>query len=283
MAELEPVVEQVVDWRTESTRVDLVGRMVTDVVLSGDVSKNGHRYGTDTLRAAAVLYAGKPVFLDHAARGTRPYERSARDLVGTVQEARYEEGRLRGDIRVLDTEAGRTFLAILESDSPAVGMSHVVLAERAAAGGQVERIHDVVSVDAVVFPATTRGFREQFDDDGESATVEELRREISDLRAERQVLEAQCARLQADERDRQADLEVTRLLTAAGLPAELVTEGFRRQLAAADEGKRRELIAERAELGRRLAARVPASLGRGREGVTDDRWIARVLRGRAVN
>jgi len=140
-----------------------------------------------------------------------------------------------------------------------------------------------VSVDAVVFPATTRGFREQFDDDGESATVEELRREITDLRAERQVLEAQCARQQADERHRQTETEVTTLLAAAGLPTELVTEGFRRQLAAADEGRRRELIAERAELGRRLAARVPASLGRGREGATDDRWIARVLRGRAVN
>src|SRR5690606_29164537 len=72
----------------------------------------------------------------------------------------YESGRIRGDIRVLDTDSGRTFLALAESNAPGVGMSHVVLAERSQPDGTVDRIHDVVSVDAVVFPATTRTFRE---------------------------------------------------------------------------------------------------------------------------
>ena len=62
--------------------------------------------------------------------------------------------------QVLDTESGRTFLALIESDTPGVGMSHVVMAERSRDGETVERIHDVISVDAVVNPATTTTFHE---------------------------------------------------------------------------------------------------------------------------
>jgi hypothetical protein len=73
---------------------------------------------------------------------------------------------VRGDIRVLDTDSGRTFLALAESDTPGVGMSHVVLAERNADGTIVEKIRDVISVDAVVGPATTRTFRESVEAEG---------------------------------------------------------------------------------------------------------------------
>ncbi len=159
-ANLQPWTEQVTDWRGADLEVDCATRMVRNIVLSGGDSRNGHRYTEQALRDAAGLYVQKPVFLDHAANPARPHERSTRDLVGTIAATRYENGRLRGDVQVLETEAGRTFLALLQGESPAVGMSHVVLAQRGTDPASIERIHDVVSVDAVVFPATTRGFRE---------------------------------------------------------------------------------------------------------------------------
>lgn len=160
LADLQPWTEQVTDWRGADLEVDCATRMVRNIVLSGGDSRNGHRYSEQALRDAAGLYVQKPVFLDHASNPARPHERSTRDLVGTIAAARYEGGRLRGDVQVLETEAGRTFLALLQGESPAVGMSHVVLAQRGTDPTSIERIHDVVSVDAVVFPATTRGFRE---------------------------------------------------------------------------------------------------------------------------
>lgn len=156
----EPITEHVHEWRTDELRIDPQTRLVQNLVLCGAVSRNGHRYTVEALRAAASLYDHKPVFLDHAANTARPYVRSTRDLVGMVQNAHYSDERIMGDIQVLETEAGRTFLALLAAENSPVGMSHVVLAQRDAQSQRVEKIHDVVSVDAVVFPATTRGWRE---------------------------------------------------------------------------------------------------------------------------
>ncbi len=156
---LSTLVEHVADWHTQ-LQVDRTNRFVRNVALTGGTSKNGYRYTEQALKNAVSLYERRPVFLDHAADKSRPQERSTRDLVGSIVNPRWESGRIRGDIRVLDTDSGRTFLALADSDAPGVGMSHVVLAERGKTDGAVARIHDVVSVDAVVFPATTTTFRE---------------------------------------------------------------------------------------------------------------------------
>ncbi len=131
-----------------------------NVALTGAKSRNGYCYSEQALRGALPLYENKPVFLDHASGTRRPHERSTRDLAGSIVNVRFEENRIRGDIQALETDAGKTLLALAASDSPAVGMSHVVLAQRTADRTSVERIHDVVSVDAVVFPATAATFRE---------------------------------------------------------------------------------------------------------------------------
>jgi len=157
---LQQLCEHVHDWRTPEVEIDQTRRLVRNIALTGRDSKNGYRYSEQALEQAVSLYENKPVFLDHAVSVSRPHERSTRDLVGSIVNPRYEGGRIRSDIQLLDTEAGRTFLALAESKSPAVGMSHVVLAERGDDRTIVERIHDVVSVDAVVFPATTSTFSE---------------------------------------------------------------------------------------------------------------------------
>lgn len=203
---IQPLTEHIDDWRAADVAVDFDRRRVTNIVLSGGVSRNGHRYTEEALRQAAPLYDKKPVFLDHAANPARPFDRSTRDLVGTVLEPRFEGGRIRGDIQVLDTEAGRTFLALIEANHPAIGMSHVVLAQRGSEPNVVERIHDVVSVDAVAFPATTSSFRESmptspdpweaFAEQFDAALAEHLRtlhRDLAASQSERERLQEQLA------------------------------------------------------------------------------------------
>lgn len=150
----EKFVEHVRDWHAHGLSIDQAARVVRNVALTGAKSRNGYCYSEQALRGALPLYENKPVFLDHASGTRRPHERSTRDLAGSIVNVRFEENRIRGDIQALETDAGQTLLALAASDSPAVGMSHVVLAQRTADRASVERIHDVVSVDAVVFPAT---------------------------------------------------------------------------------------------------------------------------------
>ena len=158
---LSQLTEHIRDWRGSDVVVDRTQRTVSNIALTGLESANGYRYSERALRDAISLYENKPVFLDHARNQSRPFERSTRDLVGMIVNPRFERGRVRGNIQTLDTEAGRTFVALAESNSPAVGMSHVVLARRNADNTIVEKIEEVVSVDAVVFPATASTFREQ--------------------------------------------------------------------------------------------------------------------------
>lgn len=184
----EHLTEQIADWRS-SVVVERAAHSIRNVALAGTHSKNGYRYADAALRMAAPLYENVPVFLDHPASTRRPRERSTRDLAGHVAGVGYEDGRLRGDVRTLDTEAGRTLLALAESGGPGVGMSHVVLAERSADGATVERIVEVISVDAVVFPATTQSFRESTHDDGRSgdAAISRSRADSAPLSARKEM------------------------------------------------------------------------------------------------
>lgn len=167
----ERFVEHVAQWRSSEVVVDRSAGTIRNILLVGPHSRNGYRYKAEALREAVDLYEGKLVFLDHAADPARPRQRSTRDVAGTLVRPRFVGGRLRGDIATVDTEAGRTLLALAERDRPGVGMSHVVLARRNDDGSVVEKIVDVVSVDAVVFPATARSFREQQQDDDATAEI----------------------------------------------------------------------------------------------------------------
>jgi hypothetical protein len=171
----EQLTEHVEDWRNNVV-VEASSRTIRNVALAGPESKNGYRYAEAALQAATPLYENVPVFLDHPVSPLRPRARSTRDLAGTVTNARYEGGRIRGDLRLVDTEAGRTLLALAEADGPGVGMSHVVLAERNGDGSLVERIVEVVSVDAVAFPASTRTFRESTAERRATTRIERVKR-----------------------------------------------------------------------------------------------------------
>jgi len=306
----EELVEQVRDWRGSDLAIDSSQRVVKNVVLSGANSRNGHRYTEESLRQGAGLYVKKPVFLDHATGGIRPQERSTRDLVGSITSARYEEGRIRGDIQVLGTEAGETFLELVASNTPQVGMSHVVVVERGRDPKVVETIRDVISVDAVVYPATTTTFQEgtfqggtevqeekvvgeeekfveaEREDEDRVGREVRLERELNDARLELVVLrEEQQRLLRAEsefERVQNARREVDRLLRDARLPESVVTESFRELLIEEQSVELRErLIAERRELGRRWESVKPRSVERRDGGsVRDDKWVVSLLKGR---
>jgi hypothetical protein len=271
MGECRTLVEQCGDWRADAC-VEQETRFVRNVALAGRESRNGYVYSESALREAVSLYDRKPVFLDHAPDRGKPQERSTRDLVGSIVNARYEGGRIRGDIRVLETESGQTFLSLVQSDTPGVGMSHVVLAERGADGLTVERIRDVISVDAVVGPATTRTFRESAEEVGTTRRDEhgELLGEISALRARRDELAAEVARLTAGA-EQGGSRAVRQVLQESGLPEFACGSAFEGQLLGADQEQRRALIEERRELLRRAMELGPRSAERGHVRDADER------------
>lgn len=286
------ITEQIADWRLDGFDVRIAERTVSGVRLCGGASKNGHRYSDSALREAAALYDRKPVFLDHAQNLAKPYDRSMRDLAGWITEARFADGEISGEIRVLDTEAGQTLLALMQSETPAVGMSHVILARKSADGQIVEKIHDVISVDAVVFPATTRGFREGFGKEedcepasggeavaGELERVAELEGDLSRIASERDRFRDRCEELTAEIRR----FEVERELAAANLTGDLITASLRNGLYMADDAQARSrLIAEHRRFVSCCRQRAPCS--RSRASPSDDqpsvlRQIVRAVRG----
>jgi len=270
-SECQSLIEQIHDWQTEAGTVDAANRIVRNIALTGTESKNGYRYAEAALEAGVTLYENKPVFLDHPASPGKPHQRSTRDLVGSIVNVRFENKRVRGDIRVLDTEAGRTFLALAESNGPAVGMSHVILAEKNAEGSVVEKIHEGVSVDAVVFPATTNNFQEQHAAGGDR---------------ERNALAAEIAELE-EKRDRlRAEIEIEQWIAEANLPPAAVTESFRNQLRrAGSSDARRSLIEERRQLIEQFAGQTLYPLSQERRAdsasasdCTDEQLIAAIRR-----
>jgi hypothetical protein len=289
--------ERIEAWRTTESKIDSARRLVTGVVLVGAESKNGYRYSESALRQAVSLYEQRPVFIDHAAQPGRPLDRSLRDVIGTIVRARFEQGRVLGDIEVADTPAGRTFLALVEADTPAVGMSHVVLARKNADQTVVEAIQEVVSVDAVVFPATTAGLRsESFEEppadrstiaaEDRPASHDEVAEEAarsrpdSELLIERSRLEQQLAGLRREIAELESRREVERLLDEAALPSEVISEIFRQELRDCAPQHRLELIRERRRLVHRLQTRLPMSRARSAddsaESAANHRFIAAV-------
>lgn len=134
-------------------------RLVRNVVLLGTQSRNGYRYSHAAMQSAIPLYENRPVFLDHAEEHHAPMRRRLRDYAGQVLSPRFEDGKLRGDLRLLGPHTSWLF-DLMEAAPHDIGMSHVVLGRRSAQSQEVEHIERVVSVDIVAFPATTQSFQE---------------------------------------------------------------------------------------------------------------------------
>lgn len=286
---LQQLTEQIADWRSTELEVDRPARIVRNIALTGCKSRNGYEYTPEALREAIALYEDKPVFLDHAVRSTKPFDRSTRDLVGSIVEPRFEQGRIRGNIKVLYTEAGRTFLALTEADEIPVGMSHVVLARRSTDRKQVESIEEVVSVDAVIYPATTASFRENYDGI-EPEPVLDSEEEIRQLQSERDCLKEQLSAVE-EERDRlqeqmRRSSSRQKMLAESGLPEYAISDGFREQILQAEtDDVCRTLIRDRLAVIQESRQRTPFSRIRrtgNYSGPSDQQIVSLIRAGRTT-
>ncbi len=153
-----------VDSRAQSLRVDRERGVIRGVKLLGLTSTNGRRYTEQSLATAVPLYEGAKVNVNHAKSGphsSRDYE----DRIGHVCGVEFRAGE--GLFADLHYNAGHALAEQLvwdaEHASENVGLSHSVMARTRREGELlvVEAITKVTSVDLVADPATTRGLFEQ--------------------------------------------------------------------------------------------------------------------------
>lgn len=155
------------------SKVDTEHGVVRDVVLLGLESSNGYSYDEKAVRDAVAgkLYDGVQVFADHVPDDHDGTPRPMRELVGAIESARFEGGKVRGDVHVIQSSrSGAAFLEIAGKPALAktVGMSHDAIGELSESGPKrVTALSRVVSVDVVTRPATTRGLFESARADGE--------------------------------------------------------------------------------------------------------------------
>jgi len=144
-------------------------------LIKAGLSLNNVNYPPDVLAAAAHLYNDKPCMLDHS------WSPSVRDIAGWFRNARWnaQDQAIEADLYLLDTQAGRVLLELAREEqrlraegnigegSRLFGLSHQVFGDVEVVtdeGGNeyvnVREITEVMSVDAVAFPAANGEVKE---------------------------------------------------------------------------------------------------------------------------
>jgi hypothetical protein len=199
--------QEYVDSRGVTLRVDRAGGVLRGVKLIGLESLNGRRYRPAALSAAVGLYEGAKVNVNHPKDGPLA-PRDYRDRLGVIRQVEFrpEEG-LFGNLHFNPKHALAEQLAWDAEHNPRnVGFSHNVLARLTREGEQtlVEAITHVQSVDLVADPAATQGLFEQATSEpaisepsaSEPTAVDEAAAEITRLNAELQASSEREAELQ---------------------------------------------------------------------------------------
>jgi hypothetical protein len=137
--------------------------VVRGVLLCGNTSANRRRYRKEAFAGDRVKrYESRPVFLDHGdPRGPRKYG----DKIATVENARLRsDGMPVGDLAVNPKHPlAEAFLWDAEHKPKSCGMSHVANCETVTGKDgweEITEVVEVVSVDLVTDPATTKGLHE---------------------------------------------------------------------------------------------------------------------------
>jgi hypothetical protein len=191
------VLQEYVDSRGVTLRVDRAGGVLRGVKLIGLESLNGRRYRPAALSAAAGLYEGAKVNVNHPKDGPLA-PRDYRDRLGVIRQVEFRpDDGLFGNLHFNPKHALAEQLAWDAEHNPRnVGFSHNVLARLNREGEQtvVEAITHVQSVDLVADPAATQGLFEQAMSEAATseppadapAAIDEAAAEIARLNAELQ-------------------------------------------------------------------------------------------------
>ncbi|HUW30176.1 MAG TPA: hypothetical protein VM223_01040 [Planctomycetota bacterium] len=286
------------DSRGVRLKVDREKGIIEGVKILGLESANGRTYPKQTIAAAARLYEGSKVNLNHP-DGNPTQPRDYRDRLGTMREVRIGQGDggLFADFHFNPKHPIAEQLFWDAEHSPEnVGFSHNVAAKVSRSNGKVvvEEITRVQSVDLVADPATTKGLYEHAQDqdteDGDMpATLESLQADQPDLlksireTAVKEHVNSESVKTEAaknaatiktltEENDRlkaaetMAALKVTveKELAEAKLPEPIVSDVFREQLyGAKDPAARKALIEDRQAIAKMDGSGKPLSTEQG--------------------
>lgn len=243
-------IQEFVDSRGVLMRVDRREGILRGVKVLGLCSRNGRTYLPEALAAAAGLYEGAKVNVNHPKAGPTT-ARDYQDRIGNLRNVlvRVDEG-LFADFHFNPKHTlAEQLLWDAEHSPENVGFSHNVLARTAYRDGRtvVEAITKVQSVDLVADPATTQGLFESIEpvesvvDDGGDAScatssnatsnhaaaespsmpndaiLGESNHGLAQAREELARAESELERLRASESQARRQVLIYRLLDEAGL------------------------------------------------------------------
>lgn len=169
-------------------KIDREKGVIHGVKILGLESKNGRSYPKETAARALPLYEGAKVNINHTGgAGPRDYQ----DRIGIIRNpvlGRADEG-VYADFHFNPKHAMAEQLLWDAEHSPEnVGFSHVIEGKTARKAGRVvvEEIQQVLSVDLVADPATTRGLFEgeisnKIADDAKQAALRKINSTANDL------------------------------------------------------------------------------------------------------
>jgi hypothetical protein len=245
-------VEQIVEYANSlglRPQVDVDSGVISGVKILGPASRNGRRYRAAAMAAAAPLYEGVKVNVNHP-KGGAAAPRDYQDRLGCLRNVRASDGGLFGDLHFNPHHPVARQLAWDAQRAPEnVGLSHNVQARTSRQEGQtvVEQILRVNSVDLVADPATTQGL---FESASEPAAAEtpacETAPRHENMPSEAAITEA---RQQLLEKRRQ----IQGWLRESRLPTDAASPDFIERLETLDLAAAQGLIQERASFYRSLS------------------------------
>jgi len=252
-----PLLREDVSFLQAEFSEDNGARMIRNVAFLGGTSKHGYTYRQEAMRRAIPLYNGVRCFINHPT--TEEEKTGRRDLMklaGVTEGARHEDGKIKGNVKLLNDEYGQKFWNIAHTMPTAASCSHVAAGKLVNTNGEkcVEEINEVLSVDLVVqgattstvFESTNQGDQEM---DYTKITMEELRRlrpdlvklfteegqksrddEVKTLSEQTDKLKKQVDEYTIKEAQAKKLASIEKILAESKLPKEAKTELFREQL-----------------------------------------------------
>ena len=307
------LLQEFVDSRGVQLGVDREAGVLRGVKILGLKSRNGRSYLPEALSAAAALYEGAKVNVNHP-KGNPLAPRDYQDRIGLIRNVTFRSGEgLFADFHFNPKHPLSEQLVWDAEHAPEnVGFSHNVQARTRRQGDNlfVESISKVQSVDLVADPATTRGLFEQDGAEGaaqktdadkaasgllEQLTLEQLREGRPDLvdilrgalrdelLQEHQDLHGELDRLRASQQLQDRRRLALSLLAESDLPnpdvgdgwaKTIVSEAFMQSLLSApDEAAMRKAVSERAQLVE-SARRLDSHGGRTRRPTSRDQHLS---------